>query len=279
MSHNYGLIGEKLGHSISPMIHDEIFSYLSIIGNYNIYEIPKENLSNEFLKFKYSDISGLNVTIPYKVEVIKYLDSLDRKAEIIGSINTISFKEGRVVGYNTDFDGISFTFAKNHIKISKESSVVILGSGGASHAVLQYVTDNGVEDITFVVRDRIRASNSNNKLKKYKLLDYTELDLIEKKDVLINTTPCGMYPDVNSSPVPLKFLEGFSFVFDLIYNPYKTILLKYCDELNIKSSNGLYMLVGQAVAAEEIWNNIKLSLKDIDIIYEKVLKKGDFIAK
>lgn len=279
MEQSYGLIGEKLGHSISPIIHKEIFNYINIKGKYDLYEIAKDNFQESFFKLKSMSLYGFNVTIPYKVSIMEYLDDIDSKAAAIGAVNTINVEEEILTGYNTDYDGIRLTFIKNNMCINDKSSVVILGSGGASHAVLQYVMDEGCKDITFLVRDKNRALSTNKVLKKFNLRNYSELNYIDKKEILINSTPCGMYPNINQSPIPIEFLDGFKFVFDLIYNPSKTLLLNYCSKLNIKSANGLYMLVGQAIAAEAIWNRISFSQKDIENIYERILAKYDFTKK
>lgn len=271
MKENFGLIGEKLGHSISPQIHNYIFEHCGIDGSYELYEIKRENLHNFIQLFKEKSIKGLNVTIPYKIEVMQYLDNISKEAKNIGAVNTILFNGGKLSGYNTDYYGIQQTFQRYNISL-KGRHAVILGSGGAATAVLQYLKDSDCKDVTFVVRDK-ESAKRNPLFQENNIINYDELTIVSKKEILINCTPVGMFPNIEKCPVPDAFIEGFDFIFDLIYNPIKTKLLQCADNYGIVNCNGLYMLVGQAVYAESIWNDIEVRQGLIEELFAKLTNK------
>lgn len=253
----YGLIGEKLGHSFSPQIHREIFKKLGIDGEYMLFELKENELNNALREFRRQGINGLNVTVPYKVKVMAFLDVVSREAEKIGAVNTISFKDGLLSGYNTDYYGFGMSLARSRVEV-KDKSAVILGTGGASKAVFHYLSDKGAKSITFVSRNPGAGEKS-----------YNEIGSL-KADLIINCTPCGMYPKTGESPVPIDAFDGFSTAFDLIYNPEETMFLKQAKAKKLKTVNGLYMLVGQAAAAYKFWNGMELSAAQVDDIYTSI---------
>lgn len=257
MSSLYGLIGEKLGHSLSPKIHSEIFKEINIDAFYHVFEVERENIGEAVKGLKALGAGGVNVTIPYKVEVMDFLDGISPEAENIGAVNTLDFADGRVIGYNTDYYGFGMLLRENFIDI-KGKKAVILGSGGAALSVINYLVDNDVSEVKIATRD-IGRTMLKKSLNRYDIVDYGGLTNIKGYDMIINCTPCGMFPHVESSPVEKKVLGSFNLVIDLIYNPKKTLILRYADEIGIKGINGLDMLIGQALAAEEIWNKRKLS--------------------
>jgi shikimate dehydrogenase len=259
MKNVYGLIGEKLGHSFSPQIHGEIFKEMGIEGQYKLFELKKEELKSAVLEYKAQGIKGLNVTVPYKIEIMPCLDVISTEAEKIGAVNTISLSNGILTGYNTDYNGFGISLARSGVEV-KERSAVILGTGGASKSVAQYLIDNGVKSIVYVSRNPIAGAKG-----------YDEASSL-KGDMIINCTPCGMYPRVDLSPVPYETFKGFEIAVDLIYNPEETVFLRQAKENGLKTVNGLYMLVGQAVAAQEIWNGIRFSEAQMDEIYQRIKK-------
>lgn len=265
MSNFYGLIGEKLGHSFSPKIHNLILKDTNLNEVYNLFEIKKEDLECALNGLKALGCRGLNVTIPYKVEAIKYLDKLSPEAEKIGAVNTISFNNGELTGYNTDYNGFGESLKKSSINI-KNKNAVILGTGGASKAVVQYLIDNSINEIVFVSRTPKKPCNISN----FQIISYNDIEKLKNQDLIINCTPCGMHPDVLDCPVDKNTLNKFNTAIDLIYNPSETVFLKQAKELNIKAINGLYMLVAQAVAAQEIWRGIKLENILVNEIYDKL---------
>lgn len=262
----YGLLGEKLGHSLSPEIHFQIFKELNLDGYYHLFEVKKNSLEDALRGFKALKIKGINVTIPYKIDVMNLLDEVSKEAQEIGAVNTIHFIDNRAVGYNTDYYGFGMMLDKFNIPV-KNKQAFILGTGGASKAVIQYLTDNGIRDITMVSRD---VSDSRKKLKDLKIISYSDMQGDNFGDIIINCTPCGMYPNAQHSPVKKECISKFEAAVDLIYNPKKTRFLSYAEECKVKAVNGLYMLVAQAVKAEEIWNNTYIEANSTDRIYNKI---------
>ncbi|WDV44332.1 shikimate dehydrogenase [Clostridiaceae bacterium M8S5] len=269
MNHLFGLIGEKLGHSFSPVIHSLIFKVLNIKGHYQLFEVNKEDLKNAVYGLKALGAKGVNVTIPYKVDIIKYLDAISEEAEKIGAINTICFKDNKTIAYNTDYFGFGIMLNKFNVAI-QDKKAVILGTGGAAKAVLQYLIDKKVGDITIVSRNE---NTAKAKFKDYKIISYDDIKNINKQDIVVNTTPCGMYPNTDRSSLCEEDISKFDAVVDLIYNPTETLLLKYAKNHGIKAVNGLYMLVGQAVKAQELWNDIHITDEVIDKVYNELIEE------
>lgn len=257
----YGLIGEKLSHSISPEIHNKLFQALEIQGNYQIFQVKKHKLSEAVYGLSALGAIGANVTIPYKVSVMKYLDSLSPEAEKIGAVNTILFKYGELKGFNTDYHGFKRALDFSSIAVEGKKAAV-LGTGGASKAVCQCLIDNGIAHLVLVSR----TPGMNG----IQTIGYDELKRLRGWDIIINCTPVGMYPGIDASPVGKEVLEHFSSAVDLIYNPLETLFLKYARELGMPCANGLYMLVSQAAAAEEIWQGITIDEALVEDIYESL---------
>lgn len=269
-----GLLGEKLSHSLSPKIHKFLFDELNIEGNYSLFEIEKNMISN-FLKKISKETTGINVTIPYKLEVMNSLDWISKEAKEIGAVNTIYFKENKKYGYNTDYFGFSRLLEQNNIQV-KDKEIVILGAGGVARAVIVYLKNKMAKEIIIVARDLNKAKKNLKELldKKVKVISFEDLEKINEKEnkegeILINCTPLGMYPEVEISPVSEKVSRNYGISIDLIYNPIETKFLKNAKKYNKKFINGMFMLVAQAIAAEEIWLNKKIE----NGIIEKISKK------
>lgn len=246
----YGLIGEKLGHSFSKPIHESIADY-----TYEIKEIPRDDL-DAFMRKK--DFCGINVTIPYKQGVMPYLDFIDEAARKIGAVNTIVNREGKLYGYNTDFGGMKMLIEKQGF-FYEGSKVVILGSGGTAKTA-QAVAENlgAVEIITVSRRGEVNYENL--------------LSLHGDCDYIINTTPCGMYPDTDESAVDVSLFKSLKGVTDVVYNPLKTKLYLDCEKAGVSCECGLYMLVSQAVLASQIFTDEAFDVKKIaDEVYGKLL--------
>lgn len=260
---HFGLIGGRLGHSLSPQIHKLIFKELGIDGTYDLLEIDPEDLYTRVheLSNKYG---GVNVTIPHKINVMASLTTLSMAAQSIGAVNTIYFHEGAIRGYNTDYLGFGRLLAHNDIALAGKSAAV-LGTGGASRAVLQYLIDNGISQIFIASRDpqniapymKTMCSSVPTQFVNYAHLErYTG-------DMIINCTPVGMYPKQEASPVAQQVMNNFTTAIDLIYNPSKTLFLQQAKQAGKQAVNGMFMLVAQAVAAEEIWLQQKI---DNDVV-------------
>lgn len=268
MAKLYGLLGESLKHSISPKIHKMVFEYLNISGVYNLFEVKKEELNLAVEGMNTLGFVGANVTIPYKVDVMHSLHSISREAKAIGAVNTIKFKDGLAEGHNTDYYGFHMTLEKYKIPVLNKK-VVILGNGGVSITVAQYMKDKGCGEIIVVGRD-IQKLKKCSQFKDLNLICFSDLEHLTESDIVVNCTPVGMYPNVNETPISREIISKFSSAIDLIYNPEETLFLKYAKENGSKCVNGLYMLIGQAIASEEIWNDVKIEKEIVEEIYEKL---------
>ncbi len=173
-----------------------------------------------------------------------------------------------MIGYNTDYSGFGMLLNKNNVS-TKNETVVILGTGGASRAVSEYLVDNNAKDIVMVSRD---IDIGKQKYPKFNVIQYSDLNNIKVSGIVINCTPVGMYPHIEFSPIDKYNTVKFHTVVDLIYNPSETKLLKDAKEEGLKVINGLYMLIGQAVKAQEIWNNININDTITERVYKKVKK-------
>lgn len=245
----YGLIGKKLTHSKSPEIHRSIQQELSLDFTYELIEISSDAIEETITAF-----DGLNVTIPYKETVMDFLDRISEEAKTIGAVNTI-YKN---VGYNTDYYGFGKMLAINDVKLANKKAV-ILGTGGASKAVYQYLKDHDCQEVKLVSRTK-RSEN---------IMGYDALATY-KGHLIINATPVGMYPKIDRSPIKEEILDNFNVAVDLIYNPMETLFLKQAKTKGLKGMNGLYMLIAQAVKAQEIWNDIEIDNEIINRIYKAI---------
>lgn len=263
----YGLLGEKLAHSLSPEIHQVIFQNLNIKGNYSLFQVEKQNLSKVIDSLKVLGVAGTNVTIPYKEEIMQYVDEISEEGKNIGAINTIAIKDGKSYGYNTDYFGFGRMLKRENVE-AQGKSVVILGAGGAAKAIVQYFKDREAKEIYLVSRDKEKILG---KYSGVKAIDYKELKGVEG-DIIVNTTPVGMYPNNYATPVMEDILKNFSVCVDIIYNPLETKFLLMGKSLGLKTVNGLYMLIYQAIKAEEIWHDRNIGEEIAEEIYEKLCK-------
>lgn len=265
----YGLLGEKLSHSLSPKINKLILEKNNDEGAYKLFEIPKDKLGEFVEAVKLLKIKGFNVTIPYKESVMKYLDYISDEASRIGAVNTVMLKDNKLYGYNTDYFGIEIMIKSRNI-IIKNKIAVILGSGGACKAVATYLLDSEIEKIYIVSRNPINI-DLNNKNKKIYIINYDELRDI-KGDLIINTTPVGMYPNINEAIVNNEIMKNFEVAIDLIYNPTKTKFLQIAEEEGRVALGGLLMLVGQAVKSQSIFNDREINEELISYVYDDIVK-------
>lgn len=265
----YGVLGEKLPHSISPEIHEKIFKLLNINGAYKIFEVEKSDINKACDSLRILKIKGTNVTIPYKQEIMQYLDSISEEAEKIGAVNTIYLKDGKLSGYNTDYFGFGTIIDKNNVSV-KDETAVVLGTGGASKAVVTYLLDKDIKKLYIV--SRIKKDETDHDDIRVEYITYKEIEHI-KGNILVNTTPVGMYPKTNVSPVNEEVINNFDTLIDIIYNPRMTKFLELGHKLGKKVCGGLEMLVGQAIKAEEIWQEININDEILDEVYEYINKQ------
>ena len=264
-----GVLGERFPHTYSPRINKRIMEIINVNGAYKKFELPKGKMSEFINGVKILDIRGFNVTIPYKEEVIPYLDNISLEAGQIGAVNTVVNRNGKLFGYNTDYFGFKDTLDKNNITVENKI-VVILGSGGASKAIKQVVLNNGASHIYIVSRNPESAKRGSEASSRISFIDYNELKKI-KGDILVNSTPVGMSPKIGVSPVGKEIIMNFDSIVDIVYNPTETEFLKLAKEAGKKAVGGLYMLVAQAVKAEEKFNDVKIDDNVISIIYKEMI--------
>lgn len=255
----YGCIGEKLGHSFSKEIHNSLADY-----EYSLEELRREALPDFFNK---KDFKAINVTIPYKQDVIPYLDWISDEAKTINAVNTIVNKACKLYGYNTDFYGLKALIERENVSF-KGKKVVILGSGGTSNTA-------------FAVADYLEAEVvlkvSRNKKNGY--ITYDELyEKYSDCEIIINTTPCGMYPKTGVSAVDLEKLPRVEAVFDAVYNPLKSKLILDAKAENITAVGGLYMLVSQAAYAVEKFIDAPVDDEKVETIFKNLYKQKMNIA-
>lgn len=264
-----GVLGEKLPHTYSPIINKRIMELINVEGAYKKFELPRGNMQKFIDGVKALDIRGFNVTIPYKEEVMPFLDYISDEAKNIGAVNTVVNKDGKLCGYNTDYFGFHSTLKIANIDV-KGKRAVILGSGGASKAIREVLLDDGAKEV-YIVSRYPQYSSENSKDKRVKLINYDELAKVNGY-LLVNSTPVGMYPKVCVSAVGDEIIEKFQAVVDIVYNPTETEILRRARSLGKISIGGLYMLVGQAVKAEEIFHQIEIDKEIINIIYNELKK-------
>lgn len=249
-----GLIGHPVEHSFSPPMHNAAFNALNMDWTYVAFDVEPSNLKSAIEGAKSLNIKGLNVTIPHKIEVMKYLDEIDEVARLIGAVNTIDFRNMK--GYNTD--GIGAVKAIEEVTSIKNKNVVVAGAGGASRAISFYIAKYGAESITILNRNVDKASNLAEDIN---LIDDVKPDSIFQindyvceADILIDTTPVGMHPNVDADAiVDADDMHEDLVVFDAVYNPNETSLIKQAIKANAKPVYGIKMLLYQGVESFKIW--------------------------
>jgi len=270
----FALIGYPLGHSLSPAIHAELFKIADKNASYELIEIAPESLEKSADVLK--TLGGFNVTIPHKTNIIPLLDELSERAALFGAVNTVDNKNGKLIGYNTDC--IGFLRALSGAGVELKGRVLICGCGGVSR-MFAFESALAGCDITFGVREKSiykcrllcdELKSKTDKDSKIVIID----EINEGYDLIINGTPVGMFPNVDASPLRREVVEKSGAVFDSIYNPGETVLLRYAREAGIKHRNGLPMLVWQAAAAEEIWNGVNFGADEINGVINKLRIKS-----
>lgn len=255
----YGLIGEHLGHSFSKQIQTRIAEIENVKDyDYQLVELDKEEFK-EFMEKK--DFTGINVTIPYKKDVIPYLDEMDESAKAIDAVNTIINVDGKLKGYNTDFGGFLY-MVKAHNVHMEGKKVLIIGNGGACAAVKAVCEHENAKAIVIVSRSSDRGAIGYDEM-------YTShLDA----DIVVNTSPVGMFPNITNAPIDVSWFHKLECVLDVVYNPILTRLCFEAQEADIKRVIGLEMLIAQAKYTFEIFENMSFDDSIIDEIKKEMLK-------
>lgn len=250
----YGLIGEKLGHSFSKDIHERIADY-----TFDLIPLSKEEFKT-FMEKK--EFTALNVTIPYKKDVIPYLDEMDEHAKAIGAVNTIVNRDGKLKGYNTDFTGFLYMVKKHNVHMEGKK-VLIIGNGGASAAIQAVVQHESAGSM--VIIDVVPGNGAIS----YDEMFSSHLDA----KIIINTSPIGMYPRIGNAPIDISMFHKCEAVLDVIYNPILTRLCFEAQEMDIKRVNGLEMLIAQAKQSVEFFLDKSIDDQIIDDIYQDMLRE------
>ncbi len=249
----YGCIAQKLAHSFSKDIHSRFGSY-----GYELCELTPTELDTFFAK---RDFKGINVTIPYKTDVIKYLDEISDEARKINAVNTVVNMNGKLCGYNTDYFGLQALLDRSGIML-KGKKVAVLGSGGTAKTAFAVAADCGASEILTVSRSQKPNCITYDEL----YANHTDIQ------VLINTTPCGMFPDIDAVPIDLTHFANLNAVVDAVYNPLRTRLVCEAGDRGIKAVGGLYMLVSQAAYAAEKFFGDSSYINMTERVYNDVFK-------
>ena len=252
-----GLIGHPVEHSFSPPMHNAAFQSLGMDWVYVAFDVNPKDLSSAIEGAKSLNIKGFNVTIPHKIEVMQYLDELDEVAELIGAVNTIDFKN--LKGYNTD--GIGAVRAIEEVSSIKDKNVVVAGAGGASRAISFYLAKFGASSLTILNRNADKAQSLANDVLASDLIGDVKSDSISEinaylsdADILVDTTPLGMDPHINDEPIATsENMHEDLVVFDAVYNPNETALIKQAINAGATPVYGIKMLLYQGAESFKIW--------------------------
>ncbi len=272
-----GIFGHPLKHSFSPQIHNTSFEALGMNYIYLPFDIPASNLKSALKGAVALGIKGMNITLPHKEKIVEYLQDVSEEASVIGSVNTVVNENGVLHGYNTDVKGIIETL-NDYKETIKETDVTIIGAGGAARSVVySLIRHFKVNSINIINRTHQKAESLKeyfstkmlfDNIKAFELVPPDLTDVFRNSKMIINTTSVGMYPEMDDAITSIKecFHEE-QIVFDVIYNPLQTKLLKMAASKGAETISGLKMFIEQAAASFELWTNEKMPA---DIIYAKL---------
>lgn len=273
-----GLLGNPVAHSVSPQIHNTLSALLGIDAVYVPFKVDKGMLGKAVDGLKVCSVSGFNATIPFKEEILQYVDELDESVKTAGAANTVKNHNGRLTAFNTDGEGFSRAFEVQMGAGFKGRSAVLLGGGGTARTLAVAMAARGLGRLTLVNRTVAKVQDIAQMVSKHyscpvktmALEEWVKADASEPWDILVNTTSVGMHPHVEETPVgeSFRFRPG-QWVYDVIYNPARTRLLRQAEEAGCKTANGMGMLLYQAVLAYEIWMGIKVSEEVVDKLFEE----------
>lgn len=272
MSKNFAVIGHPIAHTMSPFIHKRLFFLSGKEAEYGVLDIAPDNLAEKLGELK--SLDGFNITIPHKQAIMHYLDEVDEKAKFFHSVNTVKNENGRLTGYTTD--GIGFCKALKFAGVDSGGRTVILGAGGAARVLAFEAVLSGGR-VTVAARNLPAAQKLRDDLNQATdsaRADCCLLDEISGSiDLLANATPVGMYPNIDACPVSEQVIRKSACVFDAVYNPKETVLLRLARKNGIKTVGGMEMLVWQAAAAHEIWYGAEFRAQDIEAICADAAKE------
>ncbi|WNF37684.1 shikimate dehydrogenase [Bacillaceae bacterium IKA-2] len=276
MNKLFGLLGHRIGHSMSPLMQNDAFYQLGYPGHYHAFDVSSDQLKDTVAAIRVLNISGFNVTIPHKVAIIEFLDEIDEEARIIGAVNTVANIDGRLIGYNTDGRGYLSSLLKVIEKPLAQSQVLVIGAGGAARAVVTAIMNSGVSRMTIANRTIEKAASIKENYQQYKRGNINILTLKEAEaiigtyDIIINTTSVGMSPNTDEIPIDLENIKTRVILSDLIYNPIWTKWLRLGEEKGAIIHNGVGMFVEQGALAFQKWTG---QVPDTEKMTRIVMKK------
>lgn len=274
MKQLYGVIGNPIGHSLSPLMHNDAFSNLGIDAHYHAFRIEEAKLAEAVVGFKAIGISGFNVTTPHKIAIMSQLDEIDELAKQIGAVNTVVNRDGKLIGYNTDGIG----YVRSLQSISNEpletKRILLIGAGGACRAIYFSLASIGVAEIDIANRTVDKAQElieaCQYKVDSRALTSVQAAEKQQEYDVIINTTTVGMHPKVEETPIVIRDAKLGAIVSDIIYNPLQTVLLRDAECAGAITQNGIDMFVYQGAMAFELWTK---QWPDVERMKQLVTKK------
>ena len=255
MLKTYAVIGDPIDHSLSPTIHNAAYRELELECTYIAYRVLQGDLATGIESLKKIKIAGFNITIPHKIEMMRYLDNVDITCEKIGAVNTVLNDDGILRGFNTDMDGFLEPIKRKEIPI-KDSKILLLGAGGASRAIVAGFQKEGARDITIVNRTKENGEKLAEFSKQIGLnsrsIYIEEINVLDSKfDFIVNASSLGLNGEENI--IPNKLMDEQTTVYDIVYKPLRTDLINSAKEKNCKIIYGYEMLLGQAIRSFEIW--------------------------
>jgi shikimate 5-dehydrogenase len=272
----FALIGNPLIHSIGKRVYSELFKFLKLEASYEHFEIRDEEISNTVSYFKLNSYKGFNVTIPFKSKIVNFLDELESDAKVVGAVNNVCIDNNKLLGFNTDILGI-----KNSLKrfnVNKIENACIIGAGGSAKAALFAIKDIA-KNVYVLNRSYEKAIELVNlfkgyysSIKAFPLNSEEAMKTISKGDLIINCTPVGMYPNINSSPINNSLISNNATVIDLVYNPVNTNLISYAKSLGCRVIDGLWIYVYQLIENLKIWIGIEMDADFVRNICTKFIK-------
>jgi len=265
------LLGKPLGHSVSPQMHNLAFEKLGLDYCYLPVEVAPADLQTVFNGLIRMNVGGFNVTIPHKINIIKFLDELDPLAATIGAVNTICVRDGKTIGYNTDGEGFLQSLENEAHIVPREKKFFLLGCGGAARAISMTLAHHGAEKIFICNRTLSKAEMLTSEINKKRANCAitvpqnagNRVDILQECDVLINTTSIGMHPKENALPIEESLISTHLTVADIVYNPLTTRLLKVAKNRGCATVHGLGMLVNQGAAGFRLWTGVEPPVEEM----------------
>lgn len=268
------VLGHPIAHSLSPELHNKIYRALDLDIVYLAFDITQDNFAKAVKGLGALGFIGFNITIPYKEAIIPFLDSIDPAAEAIGAVNTVKIEKGKLIGYNTDGVGFLHSLSINNVECNQRR-ILILGAGGSARAIGIALVEQNPKKILILNRSKDRGEKLASDINEFagRSIAHAINNAPQDVDIIINTTPLGMWPNIDESPLENYIFSPTTIVCDIIYNPYTTSLLKRASSSGCFTVNGLGMLVGQGIKAIEIWTGKKIDKSIIELVYNDLRSK------